>query len=143
MLLRIPRIFDPWGGYDMIGFGDILFPGLLVSFAFRYWFYPYLLIILWWEIMCTTLLVFYWHMLSIVSGNIRLSPQWLRIKVSFPLPCPGSFCLKLIKITELILCVFYVLTTYWLLFLVSYVRSAFWNFTYFVVSDLTKQIRKV
>ncbi|KAF4386406.1 hypothetical protein G4B88_020226 [Cannabis sativa] len=36
MLLRIPRIFDPWGGYDMIGFGDILFPGLLVSFAFRY-----------------------------------------------------------------------------------------------------------
>ncbi|CAN6447983.1 unnamed protein product [Victoria cruziana] len=35
MLLRIPRFFDPWGGYDMIGFGDILFPGLLVSFAFR------------------------------------------------------------------------------------------------------------
>ncbi|XXG41453.1 hypothetical protein AAC387_Pa01g1904 [Persea americana] len=36
MLLRIPRFFDPWGGYDMIGFGDILFPGLLVSFSFRY-----------------------------------------------------------------------------------------------------------
>ncbi|PSS35907.1 Signal peptide peptidase-like [Actinidia chinensis var. chinensis] len=36
MLLRVPRLFDPWGGYDMIGFGDILFPGLLVSFAFRY-----------------------------------------------------------------------------------------------------------
>ncbi|KAK9288813.1 hypothetical protein L1049_017278 [Liquidambar formosana] len=36
MLLRIPRIFDPWGGYDMIGFGDILFPGLLISFASRY-----------------------------------------------------------------------------------------------------------
>ncbi|KAF9610089.1 hypothetical protein IFM89_019929 [Coptis chinensis] len=36
MLLRIPRFFDPWGGYDMIGFGDILFPGLLISFAFRY-----------------------------------------------------------------------------------------------------------
>lgn len=36
MLLRVPRTFDPWGGYDMIGFGDILFPGLLVSFAFRY-----------------------------------------------------------------------------------------------------------
>ncbi|KAL0720285.1 hypothetical protein Bca4012_034884 [Brassica carinata] len=30
MLLRIPRFFDPWGGYDMIGFGDILFPGLAV-----------------------------------------------------------------------------------------------------------------
>ncbi|XP_059632844.1 signal peptide peptidase-like 3 [Cornus florida] len=36
MLLRIPRLFDPWGGYDMIGFGDILFPGLLVSFFFRF-----------------------------------------------------------------------------------------------------------
>ncbi|WZY91613.1 hypothetical protein YC2023_063942 [Brassica napus] len=36
MLLRIPRFFDPWGGYDMIGFGDILFPGLLISFASRY-----------------------------------------------------------------------------------------------------------
>ncbi|KAG2726198.1 hypothetical protein I3843_01G098500 [Carya illinoinensis] len=36
MLLRVPRIFDPWGGYDMIGFGDIIFPGLLISFAFRY-----------------------------------------------------------------------------------------------------------
>ncbi|THF95884.1 hypothetical protein TEA_024392 [Camellia sinensis var. sinensis] len=36
MLLRVPRLFDPWGGYDMIGFGDILFPGLLVSFSFRY-----------------------------------------------------------------------------------------------------------
>ncbi|XP_022733039.1 signal peptide peptidase-like 3 isoform X2 [Durio zibethinus] len=36
MLLRVPRVFDPWGGYDMIGFGDILFPGLLVAFVFRY-----------------------------------------------------------------------------------------------------------
>lgn len=36
MLLRVPRFFDPWGGYDMIGFGDILFPGLLISFSFRY-----------------------------------------------------------------------------------------------------------
>lgn len=36
MLLRIPRFSDPWGGYDMIGFGDILFPGLLVSFSRRY-----------------------------------------------------------------------------------------------------------
>lgn len=38
MLLRVPRLFDPWGGYDMIGFGDILFPGLLVSLLFRYRF---------------------------------------------------------------------------------------------------------
>lgn len=36
MLLRIPRFFDPWGSYDMIGFGDILFPGLLVAFCYRY-----------------------------------------------------------------------------------------------------------
>lgn len=36
MLLRFPRLFDTWGGYDMIGFGDIIFPGLLVSFAHRY-----------------------------------------------------------------------------------------------------------
>ncbi|EHA8587399.1 signal peptide peptidase-like 2 [Cocos nucifera] len=34
MLLRMPRFFDPWGGYDMIGFGDILFPGLLVAFSY-------------------------------------------------------------------------------------------------------------
>ena len=36
MLLRIPHILDPWGGYDMIGFGDSLLPGLLVAFAVRY-----------------------------------------------------------------------------------------------------------
>uniref|UniRef100_A0A7C9DSN2 PA domain-containing protein n=1 Tax=Opuntia streptacantha TaxID=393608 RepID=A0A7C9DSN2_OPUST len=36
MLLKIPRIFDPWGGYSIIGFGDILLPGLLVAFAIRY-----------------------------------------------------------------------------------------------------------
>ncbi|EPS62800.1 hypothetical protein M569_11991, partial [Genlisea aurea] len=36
LLLRVPRIADPYGGYNMIGFGDIIFPGLLVSFAFRF-----------------------------------------------------------------------------------------------------------
>lgn len=36
MLLRVPRFSDPFAGYDMIGFGDILFPGLLVSFFYRY-----------------------------------------------------------------------------------------------------------
>lgn len=36
MLLRVPRFYDPFAGYDMIGFGDILFPGLLVSFFYRY-----------------------------------------------------------------------------------------------------------
>ncbi|XP_031404949.1 signal peptide peptidase-like 2 [Punica granatum] len=36
MLLRVPRISDPFGGYDMIGFGDILFPGLLVCLLFRF-----------------------------------------------------------------------------------------------------------
>ncbi|KAH7422244.1 hypothetical protein KP509_13G098800 [Ceratopteris richardii] len=36
MLLKIPRIFDPWGGYSIIGFGDILLPGLLILFAKRF-----------------------------------------------------------------------------------------------------------
>nr|DAD37157.1 TPA_asm: hypothetical protein HUJ06_007798 [Nelumbo nucifera] len=36
LLLRIPRYFDPWGGYNMVGFGDVLFPGLLISFTYRY-----------------------------------------------------------------------------------------------------------
>ncbi|KAM0890979.1 hypothetical protein ACQ4PT_026742 [Festuca glaucescens] len=36
MLLKIPRMFDPWGGYSIIGFGDILLPGLVVAFALRY-----------------------------------------------------------------------------------------------------------
>ncbi|KAF7828266.1 signal peptide peptidase-like 2 [Senna tora] len=36
MLLKFPRIFDPWGGYSIIGFGDILLPGLLVAFSLRY-----------------------------------------------------------------------------------------------------------
>ncbi|GMI92942.1 ARABIDOPSIS THALIANA SIGNAL PEPTIDE PEPTIDASE-LIKE 3, SIGNAL PEPTIDE PEPTIDASE-LIKE 3 [Hibiscus trionum] len=36
LLLRVPRVVDPWGGYNMIGFGDILFPGLLITFAYRY-----------------------------------------------------------------------------------------------------------
>lgn len=35
MLLKIPRMFDPWGGYSIIGFGDIILPGLLVAFALR------------------------------------------------------------------------------------------------------------
>lgn len=36
MLLKIPRMFDPWGGYSIIGFGDILLPGLLIAFALRF-----------------------------------------------------------------------------------------------------------
>ncbi|KAH7839504.1 hypothetical protein Vadar_005146 [Vaccinium darrowii] len=36
MLLKFPRMFDPWGGYSIIGFGDILLPGLLVAFSIRY-----------------------------------------------------------------------------------------------------------
>ncbi|XP_017225894.1 signal peptide peptidase-like 2 isoform X3 [Daucus carota subsp. sativus] len=36
MLLRVPRFFDPFGGYNMIGFGDLVFPGLLVAFSLRY-----------------------------------------------------------------------------------------------------------
>ncbi|KAL5207610.1 hypothetical protein ABZP36_032045, partial [Zizania latifolia] len=36
MLLKIPLMFDPWGGFSIIGFGDILLPGLLIAFALRY-----------------------------------------------------------------------------------------------------------
>ncbi|KAI3501295.1 hypothetical protein L1887_29159 [Cichorium endivia] len=36
MLLKIPRMFDPWGGFSIIGFGDILLPGLLIAFSLRY-----------------------------------------------------------------------------------------------------------
>jgi hypothetical protein len=36
MLLKIPRMFDPWGGFSIIGFGDILLPGLVVAFSLRY-----------------------------------------------------------------------------------------------------------
>ncbi|KAF9689330.1 hypothetical protein SADUNF_Sadunf01G0081100 [Salix dunnii] len=36
MLLKIPRLFDPWGGYNIIRFGDILLPGLLIAFSLRY-----------------------------------------------------------------------------------------------------------
>ncbi|OAY59786.1 signal peptide peptidase-like 2 [Manihot esculenta] len=36
MLLKIPRMFDPWGGYSIIGFGDILLPGLVIAFSLRY-----------------------------------------------------------------------------------------------------------
>ncbi|XP_042376882.1 signal peptide peptidase-like 5 [Zingiber officinale] len=36
MLLKIPRLFDPWGGYSVIGFGDIILPGLIISFSLRY-----------------------------------------------------------------------------------------------------------
>ncbi|XP_068645668.1 signal peptide peptidase-like 4 [Aristolochia californica] len=36
MLLKIPRMFDPWGGYSIIGFGDILLPGLVIAFVLRY-----------------------------------------------------------------------------------------------------------
>lgn len=36
MLLKIPRFMDPWGGYSMLGFGDIVLPGLLLAFTLRY-----------------------------------------------------------------------------------------------------------
>ncbi|GAB2273909.1 Signal peptide peptidase-like 2 [Dionaea muscipula] len=36
MLLKIPRMFDPWGGFSIIGFGDILLPGLLMTLSLRY-----------------------------------------------------------------------------------------------------------
>lgn len=36
MLLELPRLGDYRGGYAMLGLGDIVIPGLLLSFAHRY-----------------------------------------------------------------------------------------------------------
>lgn len=36
MLLEVPRLLDPWGGFSILGFGDIVLPGLLVAFTLRY-----------------------------------------------------------------------------------------------------------
>ncbi|KAJ0969155.1 hypothetical protein J5N97_022032 [Dioscorea zingiberensis] len=36
MVFKIPRYGDPWGGDNILGHGDILFPGLLVVFSFRF-----------------------------------------------------------------------------------------------------------
>ena len=36
MLLKISRLLDPWGGYNVIGFGDIILLGLFVTFSLRY-----------------------------------------------------------------------------------------------------------
>lgn len=44
MLLKIPRMFDPWGGYSIIGFGDILLPGLVVAFSLRFDLFCHLLL---------------------------------------------------------------------------------------------------
>jgi len=36
MLLRVPSFGDPLGGYRMLGFGDIVLPGLLISYYRRH-----------------------------------------------------------------------------------------------------------
>lgn len=36
MLLKVPRIGNPFGGYSLLGLGDIALPGLLVSFLLRF-----------------------------------------------------------------------------------------------------------
>lgn len=36
MLFAVPRLFDYQGGVSMLGLGDIVLPGLLLSFASRY-----------------------------------------------------------------------------------------------------------
>eukprot|EP00753_Platysulcus_tardus_P012736 PLAT3530.1.p1 GENE.PLAT3530.1~~PLAT3530.1.p1 ORF type:complete len:660 (+),score=352.48 PLAT3530.1:24-2003(+) len=36
MLFRIPRLMDWRGGYTLLGFGDVVLPGLLLSFALRF-----------------------------------------------------------------------------------------------------------
>ena len=78
MLLRIPRFFDPWGGYDMIGFGDIIFPGLLVAFSYRY-------VMLWY-----TLLSFLWSTSSskdYTYSNQATTRLWLWSNIPGFLSC--------------------------------------------------------
>eukprot|EP01006_Ploeotia_vitrea_P035073 TRINITY_DN65833_c5_g2_i1.p1 TRINITY_DN65833_c5_g2~~TRINITY_DN65833_c5_g2_i1.p1 ORF type:complete len:651 (-),score=263.65 TRINITY_DN65833_c5_g2_i1:24-1976(-) len=36
MLLKFPRVNDPFGGYSLLGLGDMALPGLLVSFLLRF-----------------------------------------------------------------------------------------------------------
>uniref|UniRef100_A0A453Q9M1 Uncharacterized protein n=2 Tax=Aegilops tauschii subsp. strangulata TaxID=200361 RepID=A0A453Q9M1_AEGTS len=36
MLLRIPHFFDPLGGYAILCFGDIIYPGQLIAFSYRF-----------------------------------------------------------------------------------------------------------
>ena len=36
MLLLLPRIADYTGGYTMLGLGDIVLPGLLLTFVLRF-----------------------------------------------------------------------------------------------------------
>ena len=35
MLLKVPHIGDPWGGFSILGFGDVVLPGLLLVFTKR------------------------------------------------------------------------------------------------------------
>ena len=35
MLLRVPRLADPWGGDSILGFGDLVLPALLLVFTLR------------------------------------------------------------------------------------------------------------
>ncbi|KAK4786526.1 hypothetical protein SAY86_010359 [Trapa natans] len=59
MLLKIPRMFDPWGGYSIIGFGDIILPGLVIVFSLRYD---------WLEKKCIKEGYFIWAMIAYGSG---------------------------------------------------------------------------
>eukprot|EP00898_Chlorokybus_atmophyticus_P003395 jgi/Chlat1/4056/Chrsp26S04104 len=36
MLFKAPRLFDPWGGYGMLGYGDVVLPGLLAAYTLRF-----------------------------------------------------------------------------------------------------------
>lgn len=36
VLLKTLRMFDTWGGCNIIGYGDIFLPGLLIAFSLRY-----------------------------------------------------------------------------------------------------------
>ncbi|KAG8072969.1 hypothetical protein GUJ93_ZPchr0006g42821 [Zizania palustris] len=95
MLLKIPRMFDPWGGFSIIGFGDILLPGLLIAFALRLVLnlalHSSLISIIqsWWSIMnCITrglraisinlylICLYVVHLLAVVLNAHHVLAQW-------------------------------------------------------------------
>lgn len=78
MLLKIPRLFDYMGGYAMLGLGDIVIPGLLLSFAHRYdvsvsFRYPLKTVVprFWFRVFLREKCVFFFFFFYNVLGNVR------------------------------------------------------------------------
>lgn len=72
MLLKIPRMFDPWGGYSIIGFGDIILPGLLIAFSLRFELY-FLIPLIFYPVALWifNMIIFLYLSINITSGVLR------------------------------------------------------------------------